>query len=85
MVSPSGWSELGQTPEFDEFTVVVRDQLLVETRERTHQVVAGQAIIASRGEWARYSTPGPEGEEYIAVCLPAFSPEAVHRDFNKDA
>ena len=80
MVSPSGWSEPGQTPEFDEFTVVLRGQLRVETRDGTHDVPAGQAVIAPRGQWVRYSTPGPEGAEYIAVCLPAFSPQTVHRD-----
>ncbi len=80
MVSPAGWSEPGQTPEFDEFTVVLRGQLQVETREGVHQVSARQAIIVSRGEWVRYSSPGPEGAEYIAVCLPAFSPATVHRD-----
>jgi mannose-6-phosphate isomerase-like protein (cupin superfamily) len=80
MISPSGWSEPGQTPEFEEFTVVLRGQLKVETRGGTYQVEAGQAIITSRGEWVRYSTPGPEGAEYISVCLPAFSPENVHRD-----
>ncbi len=80
MVSPPGWSESGQTPEFDEFTVVLRGQLRVETRDGPHDVLAGQAVIAPRGQWVRYSTPSPEGAEYIAVCLPAFSPETVHRD-----
>ena len=80
MTSPSGWSEPGQTPEFDEYTVVLKGQLQVETRDGIIQVAAGQAIITSRGEWIRYSTPGPEGAEYIAVCLPAFSPNTVHRD-----
>jgi len=80
MVSPSGWSETGQTPEFDEYTVVLRGELQVQTREGVLRVAAGQAVIANRGEWVRYSTPGPEGAEYIAVCLPAFSPETVHRD-----
>ena len=80
MTSPSGWSEPGQTPEFDEFTIVLRGKLQVETREAVHQVSTGQAIFVSRGEWVRYSTPDPEGAEYIAVCLPAFSPETVHRD-----
>ena len=80
MVSPPGWSESGQTPEFDEFTVVLRGQLRVETRDGTHDVLAGQAVIAPRGQWVRYSTPSPEGAEYIAVCLPAFSAETVHRD-----
>ena len=80
MTSPSGWSEPGQTPEFDEYTIVLRGKLQVETRETVHEVIVGQAIIVSRGEWVRYSTPGPEGAEYIAVCLPAFSPETVRRD-----
>ncbi len=79
MVSPPGWSEPGQKPEFDEFTVVLRGELQVETRERLHCVAAGQAIIVNRGEWMRYSTPAAEGAEYIAVCLPAFSPAIVHR------
>jgi mannose-6-phosphate isomerase-like protein (cupin superfamily) len=80
MVSPAGWNEPGQRPDFDEFTVVLRGQLNIETREGTDQLTAGQAVIVWRGEWVRYSTPAPEGAEYIAVCLPAFSPEAVHRD-----
>src|SRR5215510_1744740 len=80
MTSPSGWSEPGQTPEFDEYTIVLRGKLQVETRETVHEVNAGQAIIVSRAEWVRYSTPGPERAEYIAVCLPAFSPETGHRD-----
>lgn len=80
MISPSGWSEPGQTPEFDEFTTVLRGELLVETREETHSVLPGQTIIIHRGEWVRYSTPAPEGAEYISVCLPAFSPAIVHRD-----
>lgn len=80
MVSPSGWSEPGQTPEFDEYTLVLHGQLQVETREGIQQVKAGQAIIVHRGEWVRYSSPSPEGAEYIAVCTPAFSPATVHRD-----
>lgn len=80
MVSPAGWSEPGQTPQFDEYTVVLRGQLQVETREGVQQIAAGQAILSPRGQWVRYSTPGPEGAEYIAVCLPAFSPETVRRD-----
>lgn len=80
MTSPSGWSEPGQTPQFDEYTVVLRGTLRVETKGETFDVQAGQAIISHRGEWIRYSTPGPEGAEYIAVCLPAFSPNTVHRD-----
>jgi quercetin dioxygenase-like cupin family protein len=80
MVSPSGWSEPGQTPEFDEYTVVLRGQLRIETRDNVYEVAAGQAIICHRGEWIRYSTPDPDGAEYIAVCLPAFSPQTVRRD-----
>jgi mannose-6-phosphate isomerase-like protein (cupin superfamily) len=80
MVSPCGWSEPGQTPEFDEVTVVLRGELQVESHAGAHQVSAGQAIIVKRGEWVRYSTPSSEGAEYIAVCLPAFSPAIVHRD-----
>jgi mannose-6-phosphate isomerase-like protein (cupin superfamily) len=80
MISPCGWSEPGQTPEFDEFTVVLRGALHVETRGGTLRVAAGQAVVAERGEWVRYSTPEAEGAEYIAVCLPAFSPQTVHRD-----
>lgn len=80
MRSPGGWVEPGQTPEFDEFTVVMRGTLCVEHREGVFQVNAGQAIHTKAGEWVRYSTPGDDGAEYIAVCLPAFSPETVHRD-----
>jgi ethanolamine utilization protein EutQ (cupin superfamily) len=80
MTSPCGWREPGQTPEFDEFTVVLRGALHVETRAGTLRVAAGQAVIAERGQWVRYSTPEPDGAEYIAVCLPAFSPQTVHRD-----
>ena len=80
MVSPSGWSEPGQTPEFDEVTVVLRGQLQVESLSGMHQISAGQAIIVKRGEWVRYSSPSPDGAEYIAICLPAFSPATVHRD-----
>lgn len=80
MTSPSGWVEPGQTPDFDEYTLVLRGELTVETRETTLRVQAGQAIITHAGEWVRYSTPHPDGAEYIAVCLPAFSPATVHRD-----
>jgi len=80
MTSPSGWREPGQTPEFDEYTVVLKGELEVETRAVVHKVAAGQAIIVSAGEWVRYSTPGPEGAHYLAVCLPAFSLQSVHRD-----
>ena len=80
MTSPSGWREPGQTPEFDEYTVVLRGELHVETRSATHKVAAGQAIVVNAGEWVRYGTPGAEGADYLAVCLPAFSPQTVHRD-----
>ena len=79
MISPSGWREPGQTPEFDEYTIVLAGELHVETRAATHRVGAGQAIIVHAGEWVRYSTPGPAGAQYIAVCLPAFAPNTVHR------
>lgn len=80
MHSPSGWSEPGQRPEFDEFTVVLRGVVVVEHDGGTLEVTAGQAVHTRPGEWVRYSTPGPDGAEYLAVCLPAFSPETVHRD-----
>lgn len=80
MTSPGGWIEPGQTPKFDEYTVVLRGMLRVATHDRTIDVQAGQAVIASKGEWVQYSTPGDDGAEYIAVCLPAFSPALVHRD-----
>lgn len=80
MTSPSGWVEPGQTPEFDEFTLVLRGELTVESRGSTLTVGAGQAVIVPAGEWVRYSTPHPDGAEYVAVCLPAFSPATVHRD-----
>jgi quercetin dioxygenase-like cupin family protein len=79
MTSPPGWVEPGQTPEFDEFTLVLRGTLRVETRAGI-DVHAGQAVEAPRGEWVRYSTPDAEGAEYVAVCLPAFSPATVKRD-----
>jgi mannose-6-phosphate isomerase-like protein (cupin superfamily) len=80
MKSPGGWVEPGQTPEFDEYTVVLRGTLLVETRTSTLEVHAGQAVITAGGEWVRYSSPHDDGAEYIAVCLPGFSPATVHRD-----
>jgi mannose-6-phosphate isomerase-like protein (cupin superfamily) len=79
MISPGGWKEPGQTPEFDEYTVVLKGSLLVRTLNSSIDVKAGQAIIVHKGEWVQYSTPDPEGAEYIAVCIPAFSPELVHR------
>ena len=80
MTSPSGWVEPGQTPEFDEYTVVLRGALRVTTKSGSLDVTAGEAVIVERGEWVQYSTPGADGAEYIAVCLPAFSPDTVHRD-----
>jgi mannose-6-phosphate isomerase-like protein (cupin superfamily) len=80
MRSPGGWVEPGQTPEFDEYTVVLRGMLRVATRSGVIDVKAGQAVITPGGEWVQYATPGSEGAEYIAICLPAFSPSSVHRD-----
>ena len=80
MESPAGWIEPGQTPEFEEHTVVLRGLLRVETRSGTKDVKAGQAITTHRGEWVRYSSPEPGGAEYIAVCVPAFAPDLAHRD-----
>ncbi len=81
MKSPTGWREPGQRPEFTEYTLVLRGELKVTAEDGVETTVrTGQAIIAKPGEWVQYSTPGPEGAEYVAVCLPAFSPGAVHRD-----
>jgi quercetin dioxygenase-like cupin family protein len=80
MKSPSGWKEPGQRPEFHEYTVVLKGSLRLRTENQTMDIHEGEAVIAQAGEWVQYSTPGPEGAEYIAVCLPAFSPESVHRD-----
>jgi len=80
MVSPSGWAEPGQRPDFEEITVVLRGALRVEHEGGVLDVRAGQAVVTSPGEWVRYSTPGPDGAEYVAVCIPAFSPDTVHRD-----
>jgi mannose-6-phosphate isomerase-like protein (cupin superfamily) len=80
MVSPQGWEEPGQTPEFEELTVVLKGMLRVEYKGGTLDVRAGQAVVSSPGEWVRYSSPEPGGAEYVAVCLPAFSPSTVHRD-----
>ena len=80
MVSPHGWVEPGQAPDFEEITVVLRGMLRVEHRHGVLDVLAGQAVVAHPGEWVRYSTPEPGGAEYVAVCLPAFSMDAVHRD-----
>ena len=80
MNSPEGWIEPGQTPDFHEFTLVLSGLLRVESREGIVDVRTGEAIVAAPGEWVRYSSPEPGGAEYIAVCLPAFSPETVRRD-----
>jgi ethanolamine utilization protein EutQ (cupin superfamily) len=80
MTSPSGWVEPGQTPDFDEYTVVLRGELHVSSESGTVVVQAGEAVIAHGGEWVQYSTPGADGAEYIAVCEPAFTPDSVHRD-----
>jgi mannose-6-phosphate isomerase-like protein (cupin superfamily) len=80
MRSPEGWEEPGQTPEFDEYTIVLKGTLLVEHEAGHLEVAAGQAIVTRAGEWIRYSTPHAGGAEYIAVCLPGFSPNTVHRD-----
>jgi mannose-6-phosphate isomerase-like protein (cupin superfamily) len=80
MKSPGGWVEPGQTPDFDEFTIVLKGMLRVAYRGGHLDVQAGQAVIAHYGEWVQYSTPNEDGAEYIAVCLPAFSPAIVHRD-----
>ena len=84
MNSPEGWKEPGQIPGFDEYTVVLSGTLDVRLREAAFDVQAGQAVIVPKGEWVQYSTPGADGAVYIAVCLPAFSVEAVHRDTSKD-
>jgi mannose-6-phosphate isomerase-like protein (cupin superfamily) len=80
MVSPEGWTEPGQTPEFEEITVVLKGMLRVEHKGGVLEVRAGQCVVTSPGEWVQYSTPEPGGAEYVAVCLPAFSPDIVHRD-----
>jgi mannose-6-phosphate isomerase-like protein (cupin superfamily) len=80
MISPGGWEEPGQRPEFEEITLVLHGVLHVEHEAGTLEVRAGQAVVTAPGEWVRYSTPTPEGADYVAVCLPAFSPDTVHRD-----
>lgn len=80
MRSPGGWVEPGQRPEFDEVTVVLAGFLRVEHEKGSFDVHAGESVIAHKGEWVRYSTPGPDGCDYVAVCVPAFSPATVHRD-----
>ena len=79
MRSPAGWIEPGQTPEFEEYTIVLRGRLLVRHKSGVLEVAAGQAVVTHPGEWVQYSTPD-EATEYVAICLPAFSPESVHRD-----
>jgi ethanolamine utilization protein EutQ (cupin superfamily) len=80
MKSPAGWVEPGQTPEFDEMSLVLAGLLRVATRTETLDVRAGEAVLVARGEWVQYSTPLEAGAEYVSVCLPAFSPDTVHRD-----
>ncbi len=80
MKSPSGWVEPGQTPEFDEYTIVLKGMLRVESKDGPVDVKEGEAVIAHRGEWVQYGTPGPEGAEYMSICVPAFAPHTVHRD-----
>ena len=80
MKSPDGWVEPGQTPEFNEYTVVLKGTLCVKTKDKSFEVKAGQGILISKNEWVQYSSPYEGGAEYIAVCLPAFSPDTVHRD-----
>ena len=80
MRSPGGWVEPGQRPDFDEYTLVLKGMLRVEFEGGAFDVRAGQAVVAQRGEWVRYSTPGEQGAEYVAICAPAFSMDTVHRD-----
>lgn len=80
MRSPAGWIEPGQRPQFDEYTVVLEGRLRVKLQDREFDVTSGQAVLVEKGEWVQYSTPGPEGAGYLSVCLPAFSPDTVHRD-----
>jgi mannose-6-phosphate isomerase-like protein (cupin superfamily) len=80
MKSPGGWIEPGQKPEFDEYTIVLKGELHIKTEKDKIILKEGEAVITKKGEWVQYSTPKPEGAEYIAVCLPAFSPETVNRD-----
>lgn len=80
MKSPTGWIEPGQKPEFNEYTLVLKGMLRVAAKESTMDIHEGESVMVPSGQWVQYSTPGPEGAEYIAVCSPAFSPELVHRD-----
>jgi mannose-6-phosphate isomerase-like protein (cupin superfamily) len=84
MKSPGGWEEPGQKPEFDEYTIVLRGMLRVKTKTEELDIRPGEAVIANKNEWVQYSTPNEDGAEYIAVCLPAFSPDKVHRDENQE-
>jgi mannose-6-phosphate isomerase-like protein (cupin superfamily) len=83
MKSPSGWQEPGQKPEFDEYTVVLKGMLRLKTKAQVFDIYAGQAVIVKANEWIQYSSPDSQGAEYIAVCMPAFSPETVCRDWEK--
>jgi quercetin dioxygenase-like cupin family protein len=83
MKSPAGWVEPGQTPDFNEYTIVLKGMLRVTTKDEVIDINEGEAIITQAGEWVQYSTPDPDGAEYIAVCCPGFSPDAVHRDDEK--
>lgn len=85
MTSPGGWEEPGQRPEFDEVTLVLSGRVHVEHEDGDLDVTAGQAVLTRAGEWVRYSTPDDGGAEYVAICLPAFSPDTVHRDAEGDA
>jgi len=80
MTSPGGWIEPGQTPEFDEYTIVLKGMIKVETRNESFEIHTGQAIVTKKGEWVRYSTPDENGAEYVSICVPAFSMNIVHRD-----
>ena len=82
MTSPVGWEEPGQCPEFDEYTIVLKGSLKVKTKKEEFIVKAGQGILTEKNEWVQYSTPFEGGAEYVAVCLPAFSPDIVHRDID---
>jgi mannose-6-phosphate isomerase-like protein (cupin superfamily) len=84
MTSPQGWIEPGQRPDFEEITVVLDGMVRVEHEDGAIEVKAGQAIISEPGEWVRYSTPEPEGASYVAICLPAFSPDKAHRDSDQE-
>lgn len=80
MTSPSGWVEPGQTPEFDEYTVVISGEIHIKTKDKEFDIKAGQAVLISKGEWVQYSTPHPDGANYLSVCIPAFTPDTVNRD-----